>query len=67
MYTSINEGAESSSPPPKNPSPPQKMENKEADPYQEYDTLFKQYNEAVKDKDDAARELQRLKDAQKLR
>jgi len=29
--------------------------------------LFKSYNDVVKDKDDASRELQRLKDAQKLR
>ncbi len=29
--------------------------------------MFKSYNDVVKDKDDASRELQRLKDAQKLR
>jgi hypothetical protein len=41
MYTSINEGTERSFPPPTNVSPPQQAENKDVDPYQEYDTLFK--------------------------
>jgi hypothetical protein len=38
-------------------------EVKEQDPYEEYDTLYKKYEQAVKEKEDATRELQRLKDA----
>jgi hypothetical protein len=45
----------------------EKEEKKDLDPYQEYDTLYKKYDETVKEKEDAARELQRLRDSQKLR
>jgi hypothetical protein len=37
------------------------------EPFGEYDSLYKQYEVAVKERDEKQRELQRLKDSKKIK
>ena len=56
MYTSIAQKADTSI----YPIEEVPSESKEQDPYEDYDKLYKRFDQAVKERDEAARELQRI-------